>query len=712
MCYNIREMIKLDVSLANIHGIGPKFLARLKKLKIETVKDLLRHFPSRYEDFSTIYKIAELQPNQSATVQGVIQDATLKRSWRRQMAIFEAMIEDETGSVRAVWFNQPYLRNILRRGRTVNLAGKVGLSEDDIYLSNPAYELVTSKQFEAKHTASLVPIYPETKGLTSKGIRLLAKIVLKNLQSLEEFIPAEVLKESALPEINQALNQIHFPSTLEEAAEARRRFSFEELFLLQLNNLLLKSALAKEKAPSVPADLEYVKSLLASLPFELTFSQKRSLWEILRDMGKPRPMNRLLQGDVGSGKTIIAAIGALVTAQKKLQTAFMAPTEVLARQHYLTLKKFFSDQEIGIALLTSKESAAFYEPDLEIEIKKAELIRTIKNGEIKIVIGTHALIQKNVEFKDLALVVVDEQHRFGVQQRAALIGSNIPHFLSMSATPIPRTLAITIFGDLDLSTIDELPSGRKPIITKIVAPANRSRAYQFIREQIQKGRQAFVICPRIESADTQINTDVKTDKRRLLWEVRAVKEEYEKLAKKIFPDLRVAMLHGKMKSEEKKDVMRQFSDGSTDLVVSTSVVEVGVDVPNATIMMIEGADRFGLAQLYQFRGRVGRSEHQSFCFLFTDSSAKPTYQRLQALIEAKNGFELAEKDLNIRGPGQFFGESQTGMPDIAMRALQNPDLIKIARAAALKIVQADADLIKYPLLKKKLGEFKKEVHLE
>lgn len=699
-------MITLDTHLVNISGITPRFLLRLKKLKIQTVKDLLGHFPARYEDFSTVYQIADLQPNQTATIQGVIQDTSLRRSWRRGMTIFEAWIGDKTGSMRAVWFNQPYLSNVLRRGRMVNLAGKVIFSENDMYISNPAYEIITSKNFKAKHTASLVPVYPETKGLTSKGIRFLTHLVLKNLKPLKEYLPAEVLEENGLPEINKALWQIHFPQTLEESAYARKRFAFEELFLLQLYNLAAKSALAKEKAPPMQYDLEYVKSLLTSLPFELTFSQKRSLWEVLQDVAKPRPMNRLLQGDVGSGKTVIAAITALIAAKNGLQTAFMAPTEVLARQHYLTLKKLFGHCDITFGLITSREA------------QKNKLIQAIKNGEIKIIIGTHALIQEGVSFHNLGLVVIDEQHRFGVQQRAALLARNkagsgrLPHFLSMSATPIPRTLAITIFGDLDLSTIDELPAGRKPVITKIVAPANRNKAYQFIREQIKKGRQAFVICPRIEPADTRINADYGADKRRLLWDVKAVKEEYEKLSKKIFPDLKVAMLHGKMESDEKKLTMERFQRNEINIIVSTSVIEVGVDVPNATIMMIEGADRFGLAQLYQFRGRVGRAEHQSFCFLFTDSSAKTTHQRLKALLEAKNGFELAEKDLEIRGPGEFLGESQTGMPDVAMRALQNIELVKAARTSAVKIINADADLKKYPLLKKKLGEFKKEIHLE
>ncbi len=416
----------------------------------------------------------------------------------------------------------------------------------------------------------------------------------------------------------------------------------------------------------------------------------------------------------------------------------MAPTEVLAQQHYGTFKKTFSDFDKGAGIITSSTTRVFYGDDLESDIKKSEIIKKIENGEIKIVFGTHSLIQKYIKFSSLAFAVIDEQHRFGVRQRAELVGRSnehgvmsnedsklktqnsklIPHFLSMSATPIPRTLSLTIFGDLDLSIIDELPKGRKEIITKIVALADRDKAYVFIREQVKKGRQIFVICPRIETApanETGIENDetLPIDFRKRMWlEIRAVKEEYEKLSQKTFPDLRVMMLHGKMKAKEKTEIMKKFKDGEIDILVSTSVVEVGVDIPNATIMMIEGSDRFGLAQLYQFRGRVGRGEHQSFCFLFTDSSSQTTRKRLRSLIEAKNGFELAEKDLAIRGPGEFLGESQTGIPDLAMKAVQNPELVKAGREAAEMILKKDPELKNYPLLKKRLDSFEKKVHLE
>jgi ATP-dependent DNA helicase RecG len=473
--------------------------------------------------------------------------------------------------------------------------------------------------------------------------------------------------------------------------------------------------LAQKKAPVIKAETKAVKKIVDGLPFELTPSQKQSLWEVLQSLEKGQPMNRLLQGDVGSGKTIIVAIAALMAAQEGHQVAFMAPTEILARQHYETLTKVFPDFEDGVALLTSNEAKVFYGQGLEQETKKPSLVKDIESEKIKVVIGTHALIQKGVTFPNLSLIVVDEQHRFGVEQRAALIqdsekkkGSCVPHFLSMSATPIPRTLSLTLFGDLDLSLITELPKNRKPIITKVVAPVNREKAYAFIRGQVKKGRQVFVICPRIEPSTEEAPTAS-------LWsrlEVKSVKEEFEKLSEKVFPDLQVAMLHGKLKAKEKEEVMKDFGEGRCNILVSTSVVEVGVDVPNATIMMIEGAERFGLAQLYQFRGRVGRGEHQSFCFLFTGSSSKTTHQRLKSIVEAKNGLELAEQDLKIRGPGQFLGRAQTGMPDLAMKAIRNPELVKSARESAEVILASDKQLKKHPLLQGRLEFFQKQVHWE
>ncbi len=706
-------MITLETPLSAIHGIGQKFLVKLKKMGISSVRDLLWHFPTRYEDFSQVYKIADLIPNQEATIQGMVEEVSGRRAWRRNLYVTEVVIRDDSGSIRAVWFNQPYIKNTLQPGRIANFSGKVS-EKEDIYLSNPTYELVR-EAYETKHTARIVPVYPETKGLTSKGIRYLIKPVLDHLPQLEDPLPRALLSREHLPDINLALHSIHFPLELPEALRAKERFAFEDLFFLQLFNVKQKLALTEQRAPSFPVDLPFIKDLLLHLPFPLTFSQKRSLWEILKDTARATPMNRLLQGDVGSGKTVVVAIAALHAAHHGYQAALMAPTEILARQHYETFKKFFGEFEGGVALVTGHDAKVFYGNNLETIKKKKELLKEVKDGAIEIIVGTHALLQSDVTFRSLGFIIIDEQHRFGVEQRAVLVKKReaIPHFLSMSATPIPRTLSLTLFGDLDLSLITELPKDRKPIITKTVTQKERATTYEFVRKQANAGRQIFVICPRIEPRQANPDAPERFSFRELQQlDVKSVTEEYEKLSKKVFPDLRIVMLHGKMKAIEKERVMKEFMERRVDLLVSTSVVEVGVDVPNATIMIIEGADRFGLAQLYQFRGRVGRGVHQSYCFLFTDSSSETARARLKAIVEARNGLELAERDLRQRGPGEFFGNSQTGIPDLAMKALRHPELVKEARAEAIRILKEDLKLKKYPLLSKRLAEFQTEVHRE
>ena len=710
--------MKLDTELATIPGIGSKFTVKLQRLGIKTINDLVWHFPFRYEDYSRIAPIGELEVGQSATVQGTVNQLTARRTWKKNLLITEAIIVDDTGGIKAVWFNQPYINNIIREGSRYNFAGKVTGSKREIYLASPSYEPIDKLgRGETKHTAGLIPIYPETRGLTSKGLRYLIKPILRNLDLIDEFIPENILKENKFPEINLALKRMHFPFKIADAELAKKRFAFEDLFLLQLNNLKLKSQLAEKQAITIKVDKDYLHKLTESLPFQLTNSQKESLGEIASDLEKSHPMNRLLQGDVGSGKTVIAAIAAILSAKNNSQTAFMAPTEVLAGQHYRTITKIFSSFEGGIALLTANKNEIYCGENLDGKTTKAKLLKEISSGKVKIIIGTHAIIQKSVKFENLALAIVDEQHRFGVSQRAALVSQNssdpklLPHFLSMSATPIPRTLSLTVFGDLDLSTITELPAGRKKIITKVVDPENRKKAYDFIREQIKKGRQAFVICPRIEPGTIKEGEILSEAKKKAL-ELKSVKEEFEKLSTKIFPELKVMMLHGKMKGKEKDQIMKDFQDKKYDILISTSVIEVGVDVPNASIMMIEGSERFGLAQLYQFRGRVGRGEHQSFCLLFTDSDSATAQKRLQYLIAAKNGFELAEKDLMLRGPGQFLGESQAGLPDVAMDALKDIQLVKAARDAAKEIISNDPEFQNHAALAIRFGKFQKAIHLE
>ncbi len=726
------NLITLDTKLSQIQGVLPKFLTKLQKLGIETVRDLLWHFPARYEDYSRVSKIVDLKPGEQVTIRGEIKRVGVRRAWSKHMVVVEALITDETGGVQMVWFNQPFISKVLKVGSRANFAGKVfAPPKGGISIANPSFEVLKGTGV-ATHTAGIVPVYPETRGLTSKGFRYLIKTFLEVIAKPDDFIPEHILEENHLPELNLALHKIHFPRLAEQIDRAKRRFAFEYLFLLQLNSIKTREQLAKEKAVALDITDNEVEAILKKLPFTLTESQRRSLDELIADMNKGAPMNRLLQGDVGSGKTVIVAVAAVLAASKGKQAVFMAPTEVLARQHYHTVTSIFSHLTCGVGILTGSEARIFHEKGLEEKKTKAQFVKAVESGALKIVIGTHALIaskktkkdedSKPISFKDLALVIIDEQHRFGVKQRATLVtrkhsGTDhppLPHFLSMSATPIPRTLSLAAFGDLDVSTINELPKGRKPIITKIVDPENRLKAYGFIRDQIATGRQAFFIYPRIEKSvpTGEVIEEGAIELKKPRDEVKAVKEEYEKLSKIIFPKLKVAMLHGKMKPVEKQKIMADFKAGKIHILVSTSVIEVGVDVPNATIMVIEGADRFGLAQLYQFRGRVGRGEHQSFCLLFTDSNSQSTADRLNALLTAKNGFELAEMDLALRGPGEFLGSRQTGLPDAAMNAMNNAELIKAAQDSARNLLAQDPNISKYPLLKAKLEEVMRKVHLE
>jgi ATP-dependent DNA helicase RecG len=681
----------LTTPIEEIPRVGPQYQKRLKKLGIKTVRDLLFHFPHRYEDFSNLVPISEAKLGETVSIQGKILEIENTRTWKKRMILTQALVQDNSGAIKVVWFNQPYLINVLKPGDDVCLAGKVTLGKEGIYLSSPAYEKISNQQLtinnqQLTHTGRLVPVYPETEGLSSRWLRLIIKpLLFKFKNKIPEFLPEEIKKEKKLLSLERALWQIHFPDSRTLAKAAKRRFSFEDLFLLHLFILRERIKLAKEKSPAIPLNLELIKEFVKSLPFQLTESQKKSAWQILKDLESDQPMNRLLEGDVGSGKTVVAAMAALSVAKAGYQVAFMAPTEILAKQHFKTFNGLLKNFGIKIGLLTGDEK--------------------IKGGDI--LIGTHALIQDQIKFKNLALVIVDEQHRFGVEQRAKLCEQKdyIPHLLSMTATPIPRTLALTIYGDLDLSLITELPKGRKKIITKVIPPEKRRAAYDFIRKQVKLGRQVFVICPRIEPSE------IKT--KNLSWaEVKAVKDEYQKLSKEVFPDLKIGMLHGRMKTEEKEEIMKKFKQGKTDVLVSTSVVEVGIDIPNATVMMIEGAERFGLAQLHQFRGRVGRSKYQSYCFLFTESPAKKTAQRLKALLDCENGFALSEKDLEIRGPGDFTGQRQWGIPDLAMDSLKDIFLVQETRQTAKEILEEDSELKKYPLLRERLKEFGERIHLE
>ncbi len=698
--------MNLSTPIAELPRIGPAYQKRLRKLGIKTVQDILFHFPHRYEDFSNIIPISKVKFGEACCIQGKILGIKNTRTWKRKMFLTEAVVEDGTGAIKVIWFNQPYLINVLQPKDNVCLAGKVSLDKNGLYLSNPAHEKPpTSTGGGLTHTGRIVPVYPETEGLSSRWLRYILKsLLIKFGNEIQDPLPEKIIKEHKFLPIQKAIWQIHFPDSLNLAKLARERFSFEELFFIELWVLRERMKLANQIAFSIPLNLELVQNFVKSLPFKLTDAQKKSTWQILKDLEKPRPMSRLLEGEVGSGKTVVAAIAALNTIKQGFQAALMAPTEVLAKQHFKTVWELLKNFKINIGLLTGKEDK-FFSKKLKnqvIEISRQKLLEKTRKGEIDLLIGTHALIQDKVRFGNLALVILDEQHRFGVEQRARLCQQSnirtIPHLLSMTATPIPRTLALSIYGDLDLSLIDELPRGRKKIITRVVPPQERQKTYDFIRKEIKKGRQAFVICPRIEEEGKL--------------EIKAVKAEYEKLSKDVFPDLKVGMLHGKLAGKEKEKIMRDFKNKKVDILVSTSVVEVGVDVPNAAVMLIEGAERFGLAQLYQFRGRVGRAKYQSYCFLFTDSPAKKTHQRLKALISCENGFELAEKDLKIRGPGDFSGARQWGIPDLVMDSLKDIFLVEKTRNSAKEILSEDPSLKKFPLLRERLKKFQEKIHLE
>ncbi|MFH1841313.1 MAG: ATP-dependent DNA helicase RecG [Candidatus Nealsonbacteria bacterium] len=702
--------MNLSTKIEQLQGIGPKYQKKLKRLGIKTIRNLLYHFPHRYEDFSNVTEISKIKGIENYCIQGKILEIKSLRTWKKRMFITEALVQDKTGAVKAVWFNQPYLTKTLKKGDLISLTGKTAAGREGIFLSNPSYEKMSSS---LTHTGRIVPIYQETYGVSSKMLRYAIKSVLAKV-SLKDSLPERIRKENNLLPVQKALWQIHFPDSFEETKRAKERFSFEELFLIELFILRERMRINKEKAFPFFMDLNLVKKLVKSLPFKLTDAQRKSIWQILKDLEKNRPMNRLLEGDVGSGKTVVAATAAINVIKQKCQVAFMAPTEILAKQHFKTINELLKSFHLNIGLLTGKEDKYISKKlrNDPIEVSRKKLLEKTEQGEINILIGTHALIQDKVKFGNLALVVLDEQHRFGVEQRAKLCKNkngqvkNIPHLLSMTATPIPRTLALTIYGDLDISLIDELPKGRKKVITKVITQEERKNSYSFIRKEVKKGRQIFVICPRIEQSQ-------KEKKDALGWsEVKAVKEEYEKLSKEIFPDLKVGQLHGKMAGKEKERTMKDFKNKKIDILVSTSVVEVGVDIPNATVMMIEGAERFGLSQLHQFRGRVGRSKYQSYCFLFADSATQKTKQRLRALTTCENGFELAEKDLKIRGPGVFSGTRQWGMPDIVMDSLMDMALVEKTKQTAKELLEKDPSLKEYPQLQERLKEFREMTHFE
>ena len=700
----------------------------LKKLRLETARDLLFHFPARYVDPGAFRNVAEIKAGETVTLQGQVSNLKVRKGFRSKIPMGEADFEDLSGKIKIIWFNQPYLAKMTTPGQIVRLTGRVSQGKQGIYLANPeigpAVEPVPL--FGKNEPATLLPVYSETRGLTSKWIFHAVQKILKSVatgQFLEDYLPAEILKKYNLPSLRTALVWIHTPRKAEDATAARKRFAFEEVFFIQLKRQKERQELAQCPSFHMHPEQKIVDDFVGRFPFRLTGAQKRALEEILKDFASQQPMSRLLEGDVGSGKTAVAAVAAFAAAITRppstnaqgkqqdfgaLQTAYMAPTEILANQHFESFIECFKHLPVNIGLITSSVCKKFpSKVNMKgwTTISRAQLLKWVANGEIPILIGTHALIQKSVRFKDLAFVVIDEQHRFGTAQRRKLTRKTgpVPHLLSMTATPIPRTLALTIYGDLDLTLLDEMPAGRKQVLTEIVSPENRAEVYEKIEGEMKKGRQVFVICPRIDEPDPA---------KEMALQAKSVKAEAERLKKEVFPKRAIEILHSKMSRDKKEKVMKDFVGGETDILVATSVVEVGVNVPNATIIIIEGAERFGLAQLHQLRGRVLRSVEQAYCYIFTDSKNQKALDRLKALGRAKNGFELAEMDLELRGAGELGGGKQWGISDIGMEALKNLKMVEAARAEALVLVLADPDLKNHPRLAEILLHRHREIHFE
>lgn len=702
----------------------------LAKLELFTISDLLFYFPIRYSDMSEVKNISDLIGGESATIYAKISKLQTKKGFKSKIPMGEGYAEDLTGKIKIIWFNQPYLAKMIRDGDNVKLTGKIMQNKSGIYIANPDIERTPDLAIDKHDTlfnsgekdfGLSYPIYRETRGITSKWFyHSIEKIIKeKTLDNLEDYIPKSILEKYNLPSLKTALIWIHMPKDKNDRDIARKRFAFEEVFFIQLERQKARLEYKDHKAFQINIKEQEIKKFLGNFPFTPTLSQTDSIDTILGDMKKDYPMSRLLEGDVGSGKTLVAGAISYATINERpinkelnkkqdfgnLQVAYMVPTEILATQHFESFIKYFENLGINIGLITGKTCRKFpskINPTSWTDISRPQLLKWVANGEIPILIGTHTLIQKSVKFKHLALVIIDEQHRFGTKQRRELVKKDdiYPHLLSMTATPIPRTLALTIYGDLDLSLLSEMPSGRKPIITEIITPDKREKTYEEIRKELENGRQLYIICPRID-----ISEDDKI-------EMKSVTEEAKRLKKEIFKEYNIDILHSKMTKQKKEEIMLNFHSKKIDILVATSVVEVGVNVPNATMIIIEGAERFGLSQLHQLRGRVIRGNHQAYCYVFANAKSQKTIDRLNALKTAKNGFELSELDLTLRGAGELGGGKQWGITDLGMEAIKNIKMVSAARTEALEIINKDRELKDYPILKQKVKEKNQNIHFE
>lgn len=671
-------MIRPSTPLTAIKGVGPKTAEQLAAAGLRTVQDLIEFLPRKHEDFSEVTPVASIRPGK-VSVRGQFSSIQTKRV-RRGMSVTEAVLSDDTAKVPVVWFNQGYRAEQLKSGGQWLVSGEFGLQRQRYQIVNPSVE-----QYKeiAVSGGRIIPVYPAVRGLKSQLVRKILIELRPALLGLPETLPPEIVARESLLSRSEALYAMHFPDNLDQVRQARERLGFEEIFSLMLASQLNRQDNAALESHAIVFDAAAARAFVERLPFNLTNAQRVAAWESIQNLERGEPMNRLLQGDVGSGKTVVAGLVAYIAAKAGFQTAVMAPTELLAAQHAATLQKLLEPFDMRVGLLVGSVSAARRKP----------LLEAVANGQCDVVVGTHALFQDAVTFKRLGFVVIDEQHRFGVEQRQRLLAKShkMPHLLAMTATPIPRSLQLTVYGELDISILGEKPADRKPIQTEIISPNSRLQMYERVESELIAGRQAYVICPRIEAGDD---------------EQASVSEEVKRLKRSVFRDKRIGLLHGKLSSEEKDAVMRQFASGDLDILVSTTVVEVGVDVPNATVIIIEGADRFGLAQLHQLRGRVGRSDLQSYCFLVPGTSAKPS-QRLKELEKSNDGFYLAERDLELRGPGEIYGRAQSGALNLAVANIADTRLLKRAQTAAADWLGAGGDLLQYERLAREVDRYRR-----